>query len=44
MNELRRGLRLFAYDMRQSVPLQVTFLIALIAFALAFAAITGFRF
>lgn len=39
-----RGARLFAHDMRTSVPLMVNFLIAVAAFILAFAVASGLHF
>lgn len=44
MSEFRRGIRLFAHDLRTSVPLSVTFGIAVLAFMLALAVATGFHF
>ena len=43
MSTIRRGFRLFLYDMRNSLPVSATFAIALLAFVLVMAIITGFR-
>lgn len=43
MNTFLKGLQLFASDLRKSVPLSVTFVIALVAFVLALAVATGFH-
>lgn len=44
MSKLRLGIQTFARDMHDSVPLLVTFVIAILAFLLAFAVATGFQF
>lgn len=44
MSRFRLGIQTFAKDMHDSVPLSVTFVIAIAAFLLAIAVATGFQF
>lgn len=44
IDQVRLGFKLFVRDMKESVPLSVTFVIAVLAFALAFAVATGLHF
>lgn len=41
MSRFRLGIQMFIRDMHESVPLSVTFAIAVVAFLVALAAITG---
>lgn len=44
MSRFRLGVQLFIRDMRDNVPLRITFAIAIAAFVLAMAVATGFQF
>lgn len=41
MRDLRRGVALFAHDMRESIPLTVTVTLAVLAFVFALLVATG---
>lgn len=43
MKTVRRGFDLFVWDLRHSLSLSITFVIALLAFVLALFVATGFR-